>query len=303
MSKPFYNIIFCIFGCDTIEQYRKEILKVKETWGKALNVPTDKTPTDKTFTYKLLFFLGEESISLDKESISLDKESISLDKERNTLDKERNTLDKESISLDDDDCIHLENVVNDYLSAGFKQYGGLKYIYENYCFNYVFICGTDTYVLTDNLIKFINNDSQISPDKPLVFGGHGDNRQISGLSVHFFAGGAGIILTKTTMDIIYPELGMLQEEWMWLCAENKYKTFVSACDLSLCYFLKRRGIIFLNVCNRFFNCNYLGYYKNNSPCCAKSVDLGTMISCHNMSLQKFDELEKILILMKCAKLF
>lgn len=254
MSKPFYNIIFCIFGCDTIQRYRMEILKVKETWGKAPSAPTN---------YKLLFFLGEE-ISLDKE-----------------------------ISLYDDNCIHLENVENDYLSAGFKQYGGLKYIYENYHFNYVFICGTDTYVLTDNLIEYIHQEPQISPDKPLIIGGHGDNRQIHGKPVYFFSGGAGMMLTKATMDIIYPELGVLQEEWMWLCVEKSYKTFVIACDLSLCYFLKRRGIIFLNVCNRFFNCNYLGYNYNSLACCAKSVDLRTMISCHNMTLQNFDKLYDI----------
>ena len=268
MSKPFYNIIFCIYGCDTIDMYKKEILKVKDTWGKAPSEATDKAPsgaTDKApsgATDKLqnhiLFFLGEEG------------------------------------SLQDNDCIHLENINDDYLSAGFKQYAGLKYIYENYNFNYVFICGTDTYVLTDNLIKFINADPQITPDKPLVFGGHGDNRQIGESSVHFFSGGAGIVLTKATMNAIYPELGSLQDEWMWFCTDNGYKTFVTACDLSLCYFLKRRGIIFLNVCNRFFNCNYLGYHSKVA-CCAKSVDIQTMISCHNMTLNNFDELEKLLI--------
>jgi len=287
MSKPFYNIIFCIFGCDTIERYRQEILKVKETWGKVAEQPTDKAakppsseqptdkaakppsaeqPTDKAAkppsseqptSYKLLFFLGEEG------------------------------------PFDTDDCVHLENVENDYLSASYKQYGGLKYIYENYNFNYVFICGTDTYVLTDNLIEFINQEPQINPDKPLVIGGHGDNRQICGLSVHFFAGGAGIILTKAAMNIIYPELKTMQEEWMWLCVENGYNTYIPACDLSLCYFLKRSGITFLNVVNRFFDCNYLGYYHNSSACCAKTVDHATMISCHNMSLGNFDKLYDI----------
>ena len=242
MSKPFYNIIFCIFGCDTIDRYRKEIFKVKETWGS----------TDKAF---ILFFLGEEGPLIGK------------------------------------NFIRLENVENDYMSASYKQYGGLKYIYENYNFNYVFICGTDTYVLIDNLIAYINEDPQISPDKPLVIGGHGDNRQIFNTSVHFFSGGGGIILTKATMDIIYPEIGTMQEEWTWLCFENKYDTYTAACDLSLCFFLKRHGIIFVNVCNRFFNCNYLGYYQDNSECCAKMVDIRTMISCHNMSLNDFDKLK------------
>ena len=267
-----YNIIFCIFGCDTIDKYRKEILKIKETWGKApsLMVPTgkapslmvpskapSKAPSNKVLENKILFFLGEEG------------------------------------PLHDDDCVHLENVENDYLSASYKQYGGLKYIYENYNFNYVFICGTDTFVLTDNLINYINNESEISPDKPLVIGGHGDNRKICNETVHFFSGGPGIILTKSTMDIIYPELGTMQEEWMWLCAENGYTTYIPACDLSLCYFLKRYGIIFVNVVNRFFNCNYLGYNPDHSICCAKTVNIQTMISCHHMSLENFDYLEKI----------
>ena len=29
-----YDIIFCIFGCDTIPKYKNEILKINETWGK-----------------------------------------------------------------------------------------------------------------------------------------------------------------------------------------------------------------------------------------------------------------------------
>ena len=94
------NIIFCIFGCDTIDGYKKEILKIKETWGKATQLPTDKPPEGATASDSnhLLFFLGEEG------------------------------------PFTGDEYIHLENVENDYLSASYKQYGGLKYIYENYNF-------------------------------------------------------------------------------------------------------------------------------------------------------------------------
>lgn len=261
MTKPFYNIIFCIFGCDTIEKYRREILKIKETWGKEPPVPTEKVPkepTEKepTSDNKFLFFLGEHG------------------------------------PFQGDDYIHLENVENDYLSASYKQYGGLKYIYKNYDFNYIFICGTDTYVLTKNLTKYLEEDPRISPDKPLVIGGHGDNRQICGDTLHFFSGGGGIILTKATMDIIHTELNTMQEEWTWICFENGYHIYTPACDLSLCYFLKRRGITFVNVEHRFFNCNYLGYYFGVHDCCAKHVNLATMISCHHMSLEDFDNITK-----------
>ena len=49
-----YDIIFCIFGCDTIPKYKNEILKINETWGKiALQ-----------YNIKLLYFLGEEKTEL-----------------------------------------------------------------------------------------------------------------------------------------------------------------------------------------------------------------------------------------------
>jgi hypothetical protein len=293
MTKPFYNIIFCIFGCDTIEKYRREILKIKETWGKDA---TEKEPTEKDATEK------EPTEKEPTEKDATEKEPTEKDAtEKDATEKdatEKETTCKflfflgENGPFQGDDYIHLENVENDYLSASYKQYGGLKYIYKNYDFNYIFICGTDTYVLTKNLTKYLEEDMRISPEKPLVIGGHGDNRQICGDTLHFFSGGGGIILTKATMDIIYPELDTMQEEWTWICFENGYHTYTPACDLSLCYFLKRRGITFVNVEHRFFNCNYLGYYFGVHACCAKYVNLETMISCHHMSPEDFDNITK-----------
>ena len=249
-----YDIIFCVFACDTIERYKNEIFKIKSTWGQG------KYFLEKDIPYKVLFFLGEDG------------------------------------PLIGEDYIHLENVGNDYLSAADKQNLGIKHIYENYDFKYMFICGTDTYVLVDNLTKYIEleeKNNRISSDKELIIGGHGDNRRICDNNVHYFAGGGGLILTKKTVQTIYPFLKTMQEEWMGLCVENNYITWIPSCDLSLCYYLKKMGIVFINVHNRFFNCNYIGY--NNTPtgvykCCSQTVDLKTMISCHNMSPSDFDML-------------
>jgi len=49
-----YDIIFCIFGCDTIPKYKNEILKINETWGKVA----------LQYNIKLLYFLGEEKTDL-----------------------------------------------------------------------------------------------------------------------------------------------------------------------------------------------------------------------------------------------
>lgn len=46
-----YDLLICIYACDTIPKYSQQILKVQETWGaKAKTFPK----------VKLLFFLGEE---------------------------------------------------------------------------------------------------------------------------------------------------------------------------------------------------------------------------------------------------
>ena len=42
MKKMEFDLIFCIFGCDTIPKYRDEILKIEETWGK--DVKGSSTP-------------------------------------------------------------------------------------------------------------------------------------------------------------------------------------------------------------------------------------------------------------------
>jgi hypothetical protein len=53
--KPNYDLIFCVFGCPTVEAYKKQILKINETWGKDVNNYSN---------IKLLFFFGEEKTDL-----------------------------------------------------------------------------------------------------------------------------------------------------------------------------------------------------------------------------------------------
>jgi hypothetical protein len=238
----YYEIIFCIFACDTIDRYKREIHKIEETWGKtAINL-----------SYKLLFFLGESGPLLG------------------------------------DNYVHFENVSNDYLSAADKQYLGIKYAMDNFDFRFLYVCGTDTFVLVRTLKYYL---SEVCDDSAIIIGGHGDTRFIADSHVHFFSGGPGFLLSKATVNLIYPQLEFVQSEWRDLCVATDRLTLIPACDLSICFFLKQLDVQFLNVHNRFFSCNYLGYscgYK----CCVDSVDINTMIACHNMSLEDFDILQQ-----------
>jgi len=50
-----FDLIICIFACDTIARYKQEILKINDTWGKMVNSYEN---------IKMLFFLGETPTDL-----------------------------------------------------------------------------------------------------------------------------------------------------------------------------------------------------------------------------------------------
>ena len=86
------DLVIVVFACDTVEKYKRQIETINSTWGK------------KCETYqnvKILFFLGEE--------------------------KTQNFTDTDNCKY-----INLEGVKNDYMSASYKQFLGMKHVYENY---------------------------------------------------------------------------------------------------------------------------------------------------------------------------
>ena len=113
--------------------------------------------------------------------------------------------------------IHLKHVSNDYQSASHKQNLGLKFIYENYNADFIYTCGTDTYIHINNLLSYLN---QFDKNKKLYIGGHGDYRQIGDENVYYHSGGGGFILSYKVLEILYPRLHTIQYEWENLCINN-----------------------------------------------------------------------------------
>jgi hypothetical protein len=199
----------------------------------------------KNFNYKVLFFLGEEKTDLIGE-----------------------------------DYIYLKSVENDYSSASHKQNLGLKYIYDNYECNFVYICGTDTYVVLDVLEKHLPDWNH---EENICIGGHGDTRLVNDNEIYFQSGGPGYLISFKALSNIHLQLENMHQEWINICSEN----LNDGCDVCLCYYLKKNNCEFIIKDDLFFHCNYLGYpchigYKPN------------IISCHNMSLLDFDNYTKIL---------
>ena len=65
------------------------------------------------------------------------------------------TLKREKTDLIDDKYIYLKDVKNDYKSASHKQNLGLKYIHDNYNFDYVIFISEIKYKIKD-LLYIVN---------------------------------------------------------------------------------------------------------------------------------------------------
>jgi hypothetical protein len=233
MSKDHFDVIFCVFGCSTIQKYREEISKISTTWGKSAKIEG----------YKVLFFLGEELTSLIGE-----------------------------------DYIYLQGVNNDYFSASYKQNLGLKYILDNFTFNYVHVCGTDTFVNIKFLKQYI---TKFNYNEKLCIGGHGDYRTIRQKQVYYHSGGPGFLITYNAIIQIQHLLSDMVQ--LWITTVEKQNLY-TACDLALCFFLKSTNCEFIIDDKVFFHCNHKGH-----PCHLGKEMSKFVVSYHNMNLSDFDE--------------
>lgn len=248
-----YDLIFCVFGCDSISKYKDEIHAINETWGKKCELYPN---------IKLLFFLGEKITET---------------------------------SFTGPNYIHLNDVKDDYLSASYKQFLGLNYIYENYKTKFVMCFGTDTYINIPILLLFIK---KFNHNDNLYIGGHGSYTQINNKSVYFHSGGPGFILSYTCLHKIKPILPTIMNEWTRLCNEYKCTELIPACDVSIAYFLQKPNIDSNIIVNNdvFFNCNHKGYADNYTyNCCSNKIKLNEIVSVHNMRINDFHEFTKILV--------
>ena len=193
---------------------------------------------------------------------------------------------EEQTDLIGDNYIYLPNVKNDYESASWKQYLGFKYIYENYNAEFIFTCGTDTFIDIKKLLSYLDI---FKPNKKLYIGGHGNIRKIGEFSIYFHSG-AGFIITKSILYELYPNLNNLHNKWRVICEKNNLVDYLlCACDVSIAYFLMNiKGVETIKN-NNFNACNYLG-----NPCCTDTIITEQIISCHRMSINDFNNFQKIL---------
>lgn len=243
------DLIILVYACYTVEHYRKQIVTVNSTWG-------EKCKEYKNI--KLLFFLGEEPRSYFNDT-------------------------------DNIKYINLPGVGNDYLSASYKQFLGLKYIYENYKTKFVMCVGTDTYLNIPKLLLYTNT---LDYTESLYVGGHGCVRNIGLKNYYFHSGGPGFIITYSCLEKLYGTLSTLTDDWIQVCKTNNLSDLIPACDVAISYYLQQPSInckIIKNTDYSFLHCNYVGI-----PCHPHQVNAKNIISCHLMSIDDFSKFTNIL---------
>lgn len=184
-----------------------------------------------------------------------------------------------------ENVVHLKNVGDDYTSAGFKQWYGMKFLYENHPKSkFYYIIGSDTYVQLDKILEYI---SSFNSNEYLYIGGHGNYYNVKNKKIYFHSGGCGFILSNSLMCFIYPRI----QNWVESCFIPIY-----CCDVWLAYMLEICEIkINLIFCNNFRGCTLDGLDNKRNICCvSKRHDILNCWVCHYMTPKMMFEFEKIL---------
>jgi len=196
-------------------------------------------------------------------------------------------LGEEVVFENDSSFIHLKGVKNDYLSASYKQYHGLKYIYENYDTEFILVIGTDTYVNVPKTLQLLSN---FDHNKSLIIGGYSDMRIVNFKWVEFFDGGCGIFISKEFLKVIYPminDVDKFMENWIYITSLNKDIDLKEACDVSIACLAKDINADFIKVSG----INNIHHFKCDFEMIKK---LNPVFTCANLSSEQFQEYTKLL---------
>jgi hypothetical protein len=267
-SIPHYTVIICVFACATVPKYKDQLLKIKETWY--------KRALEKNML--VLFFLGEEPVP----------------------------------DMVGDEYVYLQGVANDYASASIKQNLGIKYIVENslestYQYDYIHVCGSDTFVWIDHLDTFCKHIREIAPpNENIAIGGSGEYRMIDpDVHTYFMSGGPGFLLSNTCSKMLYPYVEDMFDMWIKKCKEVGREWLIAACDVAISYYLQTiTHTKILQYDEQFVHFEYSGTtppYRFDDLvseiCSQQETTIGSnccaMVACHPVTLSEFDRLHDL----------
>ena len=261
MSSP--KLAICVFGCITSHKYAIQIMKIQNMWGKR---------AEEKWGVPVYYFLGEERVP----GISENPDGLLHHPER---------------------FVYLPGIKNDYQSAAYKQNLGIKYIMDHHPdVQYIYVCGTDTYVNIDRMLQFL---PFFDPAEKLYIGGHRNGTKLPLAMVNgveddrelpFFFGGAGFILTRAMLDALYPHFETMTDDWIKECDRCDCIDLKSACDVTIAFYVRKLGGKPIMYYHRFYECNHIGQldlqhlfdHNRYYECCDRHIEQKNIITCHHM---------------------
>lgn len=196
-------------------------------------------------------------------------------------------LGEELTDLIGDEFIYLPGIGNDYESASLKHNLGIKYVIDHYNFDFIHVCGGDTFLVIDNMEKLIE---MYDPNENLAIGGHGCHRIVDDEKMYYLGGGSGYLLSNKCCILLYDLLENMFNDWKKKCIEQDIMYLMPSCDVAISYYLQKKiNTKIIRHDDKFFHCSYYGY-----PCHQGEIDDRIIVACHNMSLYDFDNFQFIL---------
>jgi hypothetical protein len=244
------DLAIVVFACYTVDKYKEQMIAINNTWGKKCQ----EYPN-----VRLLYFLGEEK--------------------RDYPEFHDTPVTK---------YINLPGVKNDYLSASYKQWFGMKYVYENYKPKFIHCIGTDTYINIPKMLIYLN---QFNPNVMLYLGGHGCRRKIGERTYYFHSGGPGFVITYDVLKSFYPILPRIMDYWLNICRKENVEYLNPACDVCVAYYLQQPGspVTAVKADKEFISCNHRGW-----PCHLNNTNMSNIVVCHLMNPPECIEFTQIL---------
>lgn len=184
--------------------------------------------------------------------------------------------------------IHLKNVGDDVMSATYKQWEGLIWLYQTFpsC-DFYYIAGTDTYARLDKLEEYLKT---LNPQENIYLGGDGMTRADTGKEIYYHSGGCGFILSNSLLKAIVPHIPMWIQYW------NRYPEWISiACDWSIASLFSEMNIPIKTIkLKEFKACNWQGLTKGKARCCNEEEKKENIWVYHYMDSDDMKRFEKYL---------
>ncbi len=182
-----------------------------------------------------------------------------------------------------------KDVGEDYLSATYKQFLGLKVMYERFPNSeWFFVTGCDAYVYSKNLCALLSKyDSQ----KDYYIGGHFGKRNVNNTDITFAFGGPGFALSASLLKKLLPHIDFILKDY------TNYEIMKNgACDVTIAYYLLKLFGIEPTFEEGFYHCQpykYPGvqYYNGNNELITQSP-IDNPIAFHNLSIREMYLLRK-----------